>query len=318
MSERDTGTRVGRRLYLGWDVGGWLGKTDGLAAFIFGHGGTLLRRIPGKTVSLWKEYDGRKWTLEKFIRLLDPQLLLDRFDRVVLAIDAPLGLPQRFIRAVTSEISKVPEPEYNVEKIMEARLAFRVTDRLVARRFDVKPLSPSLDRATNNGSKARAACAEFIRELPKMAVPPFRKDEPGQTRFVAIEVNPDVWWSEKWINFTSSCISEKEREGDAGDAVTCALNALWYDIAASGLAKGRFPLLPPVDPVATPAPEVMPKNLLPENLGEYDSEATPGDRDAILQEGWIYAPDLERVAVAPLAAPPPPPGSPEIGEPRTS
>jgi hypothetical protein len=296
MFDRDTGTRVGRRLYLGWDVGGWLGKTDGLAAYVFGHSGSLLRAIPGRTVSLWKEFEGRKWTLEKFIRLLDPQLNLDRFDRVVLAIDAPLGMPQRFVRAVTSEIAKVPEPEYNVEKLAESRLAFRVTDRLIAKRFDVKPLSPSLDRATNNGSKARAACAEFIRELPKMAVPPFRKDEPGVTRFVAIEVNPDVWWSEKWINFSSQCIPEAERRGDARDAATCALNALWYDIAVSGIPSKRFPLLPPVDPVATPAPEIVAKILRPESYGEYEPEETPGDRDAIQQEGWIYAPDLERIA----------------------
>ena len=311
MIDRNTGTRVGRRLYLGWDVGGWLGKTDRLAAFVFGHSGALLRRISGKTVSLWKEFDGRKWTLEKFIRLLDPQFTLDRFDRVVLAIDVPLGMPQRFIRAVTSEISKVPEPEYNVERLLDARLAFRVTDRLIAKRFDVKPLSPSLDRLTNNGSKARAACAEFIRELPRMAVPPFRKDEPGQTRFVAIEVNPDVWWSEKWINFTSSCISESERAGDALNASTCALNALWYDLAVTGIAQGRFPLLPPVDPVATPESEIVAKILRPENLDEYDPEATPGDRDAILQEGWIYAPDLERVAAAPPAPAPESPGGSE-------
>src|SRR5204862_529066 len=114
MIDRETGTRVGRRLYLGWDVGGWLGKTDGLAAFVFGHAGSLLSRIPGITVGLWEEFAGKRWSLEKMIRLLDPQLTLDRFDRVVIGIDAPLGLPVRYLRAVTAEIAKVPEPEYAI------------------------------------------------------------------------------------------------------------------------------------------------------------------------------------------------------------
>lgn len=294
--ERDTSTRVGRRLYLGWDVGGWLGKTDGLAAYVFGHSGGLLRRIPGKTVSLWKEFDGKKWSLEKLVRILDPQLTLDRFDRVVLAIDAPLGMPQRYVRSLQADIAHVPEPEYGIERLLDSRLAYRVTDRLVASRFDLKPLSPCMDRLTNNASKARAACAEFIRESPRFAVPPFRKDEPGATRFVAIEAYPAVWWTEKWINFTSSCIPEAERgtDGNIQDAATCALNAVWYDLSVSGIVRDRFPLRPPADPGDTPAPEIPARCLVPENLAEYDGGATPEDRDAVLQEGWIYAPDLGR------------------------
>jgi hypothetical protein len=112
---RDTGTRVGRRLYVGWDVGGWLGKTDGLAAFVSGHGGGAVRRVPGQTVSLWKELGGSKWSLERFVRLVDPQSTLDRFDRVVLAIDAPLGMPARFTQGVSCEIGQVPPPEYAYE-----------------------------------------------------------------------------------------------------------------------------------------------------------------------------------------------------------
>lgn len=296
MIDRETGTRVGRRLYIGWDVGGWLGKTDGLAAFTFGHSGTLLRQIPGRTVSLWKELEGQRWSLERLLRLLDPMATLDRFDRVVLAVNAPLGVPARFTQAIQSDIARVPEPEYALERFADWRLAYRVTDRLVAKRFDVKPLSPSLDRLTNNGTKARAAIAEFIRENPKMAVPPFRPDVPGQTRMAAIEVHPAVWWSEKWINFTSACIPESQRGDDANalDATVCALNAVWYDVAASGIARGRFPLLPPVDPGATPAPEIVAKNMTPDLLREYEPEATEEDRAAIAQEGWIWAPDLLR------------------------
>lgn len=296
MIDRETGTRVGRRLYIGWDVGGWLGKTDGLAGYVFGHSGAMLRRIPGKTVSLWKELEGQRWSLERFIRLLDPQLTLDRFDRVVVAIDAPFGMPARFIRSIQSDIAKVPEPEYASDKVSDWRLAYRVTDRLVAKRFDVKLQSPCLDRLTNNMTKVRAALAEFIRENPKMAAPPFRPDVPGVTRIAAIEVVPAVWWSEKWINFTSSCIPESHRgdDKDALDASVCALNALWYDLAVTGITKGRFPLLPPIDPGTTPAPEVIPKNLVPESLAEYEPESTAEDREAIAQEGWIQAPDLVR------------------------
>lgn len=261
MIDRETGTRVGRRLYIGWDVGGWLGKTDGLAAYTFGHSGTLLRHIPGRTVSLWKELEGQRWSLERLLRLLDPMATLDRFDRVVLAVNAPLGVPARFTQAIQSDIARVPEPEYALERFADWRLAYRVTDRLVAKRFDVKPLSPSLDRLTNNGTKARAAIAEFI-----------------------------------WINFTSACIPESQRGEDANalDATVCALNAVWYDVAATGIARGRFPLLPPVDPGATPAPEIVAKNMTPDLLREYEPEASEEDRAAIAQEGWIWAPDLLR------------------------
>jgi hypothetical protein len=180
-----------------------------------------------------------------------------------------------------------------------------VTDRVVAKRFDVRPMSPCLDRLTNNATKARAAVAEFLRENPKMAVPPFRPDVPGSTRFVAIEAYPAVWWSEKWINLTSACLPEaaKLEDRNARDALTCALNAGWYDWAVSGMAGRRFPLLPPLDPAATPSPEILPRNLEPERLAEYDSEAAEEDREAIGREGWIYAPDAARGGTQAFSAP---------------
>lgn len=292
MFDRETGTRIGRRLYLGWEVGGWLGKADGFAAYVLGHGGSAPRRLHGRTVSIAKDLDGKRWSLENFARLLDPQLSLERFERVVLGINAPLGMPARFMRAFSSTIAQVPEPEYGIEKVMESRVAYRVTDRLVADRFEIKVASPCLDRLTNNSWKARAACAEFLRQEPRFAVPPFTRDNPATTRCVAIETNPETWWSKKWINFSSSSIQPDEWKDDdhVRDAATCAMNALWYDLSVSTLPATRFPLHPAPGPEDTPAPAIPAQCLVPENLAEYDPSATAEDREAIANEGWIYAP----------------------------
>ena len=120
MIDRDTGTRIGRRLYLGWDVGGWMGKTDCFAAYVLGHGGSLMRRIQGQSFSLMKDFGEKKWTLENFARLLDPQIMMDRFDRVVLGIHAPLGLPARYLKSVQSGFANVPAPEYGLTQLLDA------------------------------------------------------------------------------------------------------------------------------------------------------------------------------------------------------
>jgi hypothetical protein len=78
-------------LGIGWDVGGWIGRKQGVAVATFGRDGLQWRGQP-RAFRL-KDLGSPRWSLLDLIRLAWPDVSYDILDNhcVALAIDAPLG-----------------------------------------------------------------------------------------------------------------------------------------------------------------------------------------------------------------------------------
>jgi hypothetical protein len=78
-------------LGIGWDVGGWIGRKQGVAVATFCRDGLQWRGQP-RAFRL-KDLGSPDWSLLDLIRLAWPEVSYDILDNhcVVLAIDAPLG-----------------------------------------------------------------------------------------------------------------------------------------------------------------------------------------------------------------------------------
>jgi hypothetical protein len=103
-------------------------------------------------------------TLAHMMSRIGVEPLFDAVERVVLAVDAPLGFPQEFVRSASAHIGSVrPMKGGPSEPFINNRLAFRETDRFVFEMVRKRPLSPSLDSLANNVTKARATLREATR-----------------------------------------------------------------------------------------------------------------------------------------------------------
>ncbi len=181
---------------VGWDVGGWRGKSQALAIACWTPGQHHLDwSSPGCGVSqpfslvkagglslkaLVGQVSGASWALVSATSA-----------RVVVAIDAPLGFPEAFVRFVSNPTAQELPTTHG-----ENRLAFRGTDRFVMQEYQsvlgTRPFSASLDALTHVGTVALAAVAA-LREAGYRLLP---QDESvsegarGRTRREAIEVYP--------------------------------------------------------------------------------------------------------------------------------
>jgi predicted nuclease with RNAse H fold len=243
-------------LGIGWDVGGWIGRKQGVAVATFGRDGLQWRGHP-RAFRL-KDLGSRDWSLLDLIRVAwsgAPNELLGQH-RMVLAIDAPLGFPRAFARLLAGGEAPAFNPDGNE---IDNPLAYRVCDRHV---FDVlgkKPLSASFDKLGNNATVAMHHARRLAR-LHSARVLPF--DAPDDAAVSIIEVYPALAKVPK----DTCCHPPLQRllpgdvvaSTDECDACICALLALAFG------ANGTEPTLPRL---VGPAPDAL---------------------AAAREEGWIY------------------------------
>lgn len=258
--------------YLGWDVGGWEGSKDGLAALQWSKPGQLqLLAAPTKT-RLKPQIAAGELTFERMLALCADTASADR---PVLGIDAPLGWPAEFTRLVADEPADPPFylPAENGE--INNHLAYRISDRIVYQLSGKKPMSAVFDRLGNNATKAVTACRLLLANNDNTILATGRMPV---AQHVIIEVYPALW---KRHASKASRLNNKAAQAltncdlppagsDERDAVLAALTAACYDNQARGLQRNL------------PA------------LYTADEHTAPSDRDdlasVIASECWTYFP----------------------------
>lgn len=250
-------------LAVGWDVGGWCGNKQAVAALRWDGGRADWL---GKACCFTLADLPDDWGLNQLLRRAwkdGPEDALRHY-QVVLAIDAPLGFPTEFSDLLAG---RTPGPFAPDGREINNRLAYRETDRHVFTTFNKKPLSASFDKLGNNATVAMVHTRR-LRQQNELRVPPF--DEPDDSIATGIEVYPALVKQKRKRGDTeplpcNASVNELLPPGsqpgsDECDACICALMALAYGHA------GRIPGLPRIEPVPPPLTET------------------------IRREGWIYYP----------------------------
>jgi predicted nuclease with RNAse H fold len=239
-------------LAIGWDVGGWMGVKHGWPICEVRDDGTL--HWPFSPVELGIGPTG-EFDLDEIIRRLSGSngMTVDG-QRVVVAVDAPLGFPAQFRRLLCGETVEFVFPDREIE----SELAYRETDRNVHDRLGKKPLSAAFDKLGNNATVAMVH-AQRWRERHGFSVPPLT--EVGDLGRVIIEVYPALAKDPRTgeaRGVLARLIPPDVKSGtDAYDAAICALHAAKF---GSGQAL-----------------RVLPPLVGPERVTE-----------AMAEEGWIY------------------------------
>jgi len=239
-------------LAIGWDVGGWMGTNHGWAMCEVREDGTLV--WPTSPMELRIGAAGRFDLNEMVRRLSGTDDLTIEGQRVVVAVDAPLGFPSQFRRLLSGENVDFRAPDREID----SELAYRETDRDVHERLGKKPLSAAFDKLGNNATVAMVHTRRW-HEDDEFSVPPLT--EVRNPDRVIIEVYPALAKDRRTgeaKGILSSCIpSDLERGTDAYDAAICALHAAKF---GGGHALPEFSQL------------VGPERVT----------------DVIAEEGWIY------------------------------
>lgn len=134
---------------VGWDVGGWHGKGNAVVVVRWTGErvqclGAGCERLPVGSPSLAD-------FVAHFCRAVAATAVRTAVS-VVVAIDAPLGFPTAFRELLTDPTATPQNPRGT---FIDNRLAFRETDREIARRFPRKPpLSASFDKLGNPATVA--------------------------------------------------------------------------------------------------------------------------------------------------------------------
>lgn len=205
---------------LGWDVGGWMGKKQGIAAVQWNRGEVRWLYTP-KTTKLPKS---GVFLPTDFYESID----MDNKDQsIVVGIDAPLGYPAIFSRLVSGEYPSFDMPQSEINN----RYAYRDTERFIYSQFNKKPLSATFDKLGNNTSLAvttvRMWCLQY-----GFSLNPFGSDTETQRKI--IEVYPALLKSSS-LSQTYSRLQklvpiEYNLSSDSYDAAMCALLALAYGL----------------------------------------------------------------------------------------
>lgn len=239
-----------RAVYIGWDVGGWEGEADGVAALRWADEGFL--RPAGRPVCL-----GLKSLLcsSRFSvdALLDCCGAAGPWERAVIGIDANLGWPLEFLELVSG--SPTPGAQYLPaagEREIDNALAFRSCDRVIHRLCGKKPLSATFDRLGNNCTKAMVGCR--LLAASDGAAIAVMAGAPG--RATVVEAYPALW--KTGARKASPLLPEAASAlagchlpapgSDEADALLCALTAACYDNQARSLGRPLPALLFPEDP----------------------------------------------------------------------
>ncbi len=248
-------------LCLGWDVGGWHGARDGLAALVLRRDGHLQRVGRVTRCGLGDIIARGELTLSEVAARVQVEPLLTTAPRIVIGVDAPLAFPQGFVKAAVRPVRSVPDLGGLLPKFIDNPLAFRDTDRHTAKAFR-SPLSPALSWLANNTTKARAGCAQLRRGHPSARVIPFESD---RARVAVIEVYPSLWRqlaSRRGRVPTLVHTFRRLQNKHEQDAGLCAISAACYEATRLGVGA-----------------RLLPRVCMHPNHG------------TARVEGWIFAPD---------------------------
>jgi len=260
-------------VYIGWDVGGWEGEADGLAALAWAGDGFL--RPLGRPVRL-----GLKPLLCSSQFSVDTLLECchagREWERAVIAIDANLGWPLEFAALVSGNWTPATQylPAADGREIDNA-FAFRFCDRVIHRLCGKKPLSATFDRLGNNCTKAMVGCRLLTAsECARVAV---AAGSPGPVTL--IEAYPALWKTgarkaSPPLDEAAAALAQCHLPppgSDQADALLCALTAACYDNQARSLGC------------------TLPEVLFPEHPAVWQGDG--GElRRRVEAEGWAFFP----------------------------
>jgi hypothetical protein len=121
--------KMAQLVSIGFDCGGWQGKKNAFSALVCDNG-KLSWRSP-KTIKI-PDNPGY-FPFEALLKILS---LPSKPDEIVIAIDAPLGIPKDLIPFFQGEIS-MTKPESGIEN----SIAYRYTDKYIKLKSGINPLS---------------------------------------------------------------------------------------------------------------------------------------------------------------------------------
>ena len=220
-------------LGIGWDVGGWRGNKNAVAMAMWNGTGVdwvavKRRKLPGVGAT-FAEFLEHFLGSEAKLRL---EQAVDRKVPVVLAIDAPLGLPTAFVDSLKHPADTQFESDFAKGGFIDNPLAFRETDRTVAEIFEKTPLSATFDKLGNPASVARWYVQQWTRTGARPSFKMMVKK--GKPPFSLIEVYPALAKempqkaSAPCTGYRKSIKRAAPKNEDEKDAMLCALIALAY------------------------------------------------------------------------------------------
>ncbi|WP_349407357.1 hypothetical protein [Pseudalkalibacillus sp. SCS-8] len=214
---------MAKRLGIGWDVGGWMGTKQGIAAAYFDSSTDTFSWIGQPRNTNIKHH--KEWSPEGIIDALDSSVSLDDFEDIVVAIDASLGFPLKFQQLVNmskSELDIPPKEIYNP-------FAYRETERHIFEKFNKKPLSATFDKLGNNTTLALSYALSWTANHDFKIIP--QQGSNDESRSI-IEVYPALI-KESEQGFKKEGLldlipADLPKKSDAYDASICALLALLF------------------------------------------------------------------------------------------
>ncbi len=209
---------------IGWDVGGWCGTKQGIAALSGDASGEIVihRQPVSGSLADWPDAA----LFDDWVRFATNGRASASSHRVVVAVDAPFGFPEALGRLLAGQITAVP----SAPRALDVPYAYRATDRSIAERFKL-PLSAAFDKLGNNTTVAMHYLARWRRD--GLNVLPFDKDDSASP--VALEVYPAVVRESRqgsrlrWLKQILRIATPRVGSGsDEEDALVCAALALAY------------------------------------------------------------------------------------------
>ena len=219
-------------LAIGWDVGGWLGRKQAVAVAVIQSDGSWSWVGRARTFNVAQILEGG---VEDLARIASPDLESSSDHRIVLAIDAPLSFPDRFVRMLAGETLE----HVGWAREIDNPLAYRDCDRHVAATYGKKPLSASFDKLGNNATVAMTMTRRW--RAQGFRVLPF--DAPDGGGRVVIEAYPALFKrAGVVVERARALLPDGLVDGsDEKDAAICALTAVAY----AGATDGSLPRLVP-------------------------------------------------------------------------
>ena len=217
---------------LGWDVGGWLGKRQAIAAFV--SESTASRAAWLGVSDPFRFRTGEPLNLNSLIvSVLGAEVAeaVAKAEQVVVAIDAPLAFSDGF-RNHLSDTSSVPIPP---PREIDSPLAYRDCERWVAEQF-WKPLSAAFDKLGNNATLAMSLARSL--HADGFGLVPFH---PGRFDCRVIEVYPAILKEAQRTNAEAIppvrglLPPDLECGTDRYDAALCAVLGLAYSAGGAYL-----------------------------------------------------------------------------------
>ena len=270
-------------LGIGWDVGGWMGKKQGVAVAQWrpGTGGVQWLgtptsfKLPAERLITPSDLLGYAGLA---VGLLDGHI-------VVVAIDAPLGFPADFSQFLSGwpfAAGRLSVAAGRPEREIDNRLAYRATDRHIHDTFRVvrdgvvgtaakKPLSATFDKLGNNGTVA-ISHVRMWREHHGFVVRPMDESDGGDRH--VIEVYP--------------ALLKEKRHGLRGQRVQERFQHLLADLDA-GVLEGTDAHDAAICAALAVCLAVDGRGGLPKLVGPSGLDGV--DLATVKREGWIYYPE---------------------------